>query len=147
MGFSSLSHITYDFILLETDASLQPGQPPGAGIPGQAQFRQPLPPNAGNVRLMNPQLGQVPQQGQQMRPGQVSSGNPMSMPTRPGTFLLVQRQPSNPARARMMMVQQGQGQHRGLAEGAGDGPANGVVRDDHQRNFWDGRSHVSTPPP
>ena len=81
-------------------------------MPGQAQFRQPLPPNAGNVRLMNPQMGQVPQQGQQMRPGQVSSGNPMSMPTRPGTFLLVQRQPSNPARARMMMVQQGQpGQH------------------------------------
>ena len=77
------------------------------GQPGmaQAQFRQPLPPNAASVgvRIMNPNL--------QMRPGgppgQVS-GNCNPMATRPGTFLLVQRQPSSPQVRARMMVQPGQ---------------------------------------
>lgn len=79
----------------------------------QAQFRQPLPPNAVSnvtgVRIMNPniQMQRPPMQGPQ---GQVSgNGNPMT--TRPGTFLLLHRQQGNPnagGPTRMMMVQRGQ---------------------------------------
>ena len=114
-------------IFLETDASLQSGGGPPHQQPGmvqQAQFRQPLPPNAAGgvgpmppgsqVRIMNPNMpaGMRPN-GPPGPPGsQVSGNNPMT--TRPGTFLLVHRQPTSnsQARARMMMVHQ-QGQIQG----------------------------------
>ena len=81
-------------------------QSPQPGMAQQAQFRQPLPPNAGvgpmppggQVRIMNPNMPgmQRPNGPPGVGPpgSQVGGNNPMT--TRPGTFLLVHRQPSNP---------------------------------------------------